>query len=79
MGIFRLLALVIGIFIVYLLLKRYFGSLQQPARPPRPRNSSQGEDMVRCVVCGVNTPRSEAIFSGGEYFCCPEHRQSRRN
>jgi uncharacterized protein len=76
MGFVRLLIIIVGIFLVYLLLKRYLRSLQKPAQPPQAQQSTQGEDMVRCVVCGVNTPRSEAIYSGGEYFCCNEHRQS---
>ncbi|BBP03419.1 hypothetical protein TPL01_09480 [Sulfuriferula plumbiphila] len=37
------------------------------AKPP--------EDMVRCVHCGVNLPRSEAVLSRGEFFCGNEHRQ----
>lgn len=34
------------------------------------------EDMVRCKVCGVNLPRSEAILSGGRFYCCDEHRRA---
>jgi uncharacterized protein len=33
------------------------------------------EDMVKCAHCGVNLPRSEAIYSGGEFFCTPEHQK----
>lgn len=33
------------------------------------------ENMVKCAHCGVNLPRSEAIHSGGDFFCTPEHRQ----
>ena len=36
------------------------------------------EDMVRCRVCGVNLPRSEAILSRGRFYCCPEHREQDR-
>ena len=36
------------------------------------------EDMVRCQVCGVNLPRSEAIMSRGRFYCCPEHREQDR-
>lgn len=74
----RLLILIVGIALVYLILKSYFRNLQKPAQPPQVPQPGRGEDMVRCAVCGVNTPRSEAIYSGGEYFCCDEHRQSRR-
>lgn len=33
------------------------------------------EDMVRCQVCGVNLPRSEALMSQGRFYCCDEHRR----
>lgn len=36
------------------------------------------EDMVRCRVCGVNLPRSEAVMSQGRFYCCPEHREQDR-
>lgn len=78
MGFIRLIVIIAGIALVYLVLKRYVRSLQQPAQPPQARQAGQSEDMVRCAVCGVNTPRSEAIFSGGDYFCCDEHRQAHR-
>lgn len=32
------------------------------------------EDMVKCAHCSVNLPRSEAIYSGGDFFCTPEHK-----
>ena len=74
----RLIVIIVGIALIYLVLKSYFRNLQRPTRPPQAQQPGQAESMVRCVVCGVNTPRSEAIFSGGEYFCCDEHRQARR-
>ena len=33
------------------------------------------EDMVRCVVCKVNLPRSEAVLSQGKFYCCDDHRR----
>ncbi len=30
--------------------------------------------MVRCVTCGVNIPKSEAIGSEDHWFCSEEHR-----
>ncbi len=35
----------------------------------------EGEDMVRCVYCGVHLPRSESIASEGRFFCSDEHRR----
>ncbi len=38
-------------------------------------NGRVAEDMVRCQVCGVNLPRSEALLSQGRIYCCEEHRR----
>ncbi len=77
-GFMRLLIFLVGIFLVYLVLKSYYRSLKAPPPAPRAPDDGRAEDMVRCAVCGVNTPRSEAIFSGGEFYCTEEHRQARR-
>ena len=51
-------------------------SIQRPLdRPSRPAPSDFVEDMVKCAHCGVNLPRSEAIYSGGHFFCTPEHQR----
>lgn len=67
-----LVFIVLGV-AVYLLFKNYQRKLNQPD------NTSTGErgpeDMVKCVHCGVNMPRSEAILSQGEFFCTPEHQR----
>lgn len=44
-------------------------------RDELPRQDKSPEDMVRCEVCKVNLPRSEAILSQGKFYCCDEHRQ----
>ena len=31
------------------------------------------EDMVRCRVCGLNLPKSEALPVGGQWACCTQH------
>lgn len=60
---FGLLALM-----VYLLLRKGRGA-QRTAEPPK-----APEDMVRCARCGVHLPRSESLLSGGEFYCCEQHR-----
>ena len=71
--------LVIAVFIViYLLLRNH-------AKKPGATASSQsasvqgaskhGEDMVRCGICGVHLPTSEAVTSRGDFFCSKEHLQ----
>ena len=47
-------------------------------RDELPRKEKSPEDMVRCEVCKVNLPRSEAILSQGRFYCCDEHRRSGR-
>lgn len=69
-----LLLVVIG-FVAWAIFRAYQRSLSQPPRPPAEKAA---EDMVKCAHCGVNLPRSEAIYSGGDFFCTPEHRQRGR-
>jgi uncharacterized protein len=45
-------------------------------KPPSTEKSVTVEDMVRCKTCGVNLPRSEALMSRGQFYCCDEHRNS---
>lgn len=44
-------------------------------RDELPRKEKTSEDMVRCEVCQVNLPRSEALLSQGKFYCCDEHRR----
>lgn len=66
-----LLLLVIG-FVVWAVIRGYRRSLGRPAAKTGERTV---EDMVKCAQCGVNMPRSEAIYSSGDFFCTPEHKQ----
>ena len=68
--------LVIAVFIVFYLLLRKHAKKSGDA-PPRQSASKHGEDedMVRCKVCGVHLPTSEAVTSRGEFFCSKEHLQ----
>ena len=66
-----LLLFVIG-FGVGAVIRAYQRSLDKPQAPARGQTV---EDMVKCAHCGVNLPRSEAIYSGGEFYCTAEHKQ----
>ncbi len=66
-----LLLIAIG-FVALAVIRAYQRSLR---KPPAPAREHSVEDMVKCAQCGVNLPRSEAIYSGGNFFCTPEHRQ----
>ena len=66
--------LVIAVFIVvYLFLRSY--RRRAEAAPPPAAAAKQGEDMVRCRICGVHLPKSEAVTSRGEIYCSKEHLQ----
>ncbi|WP_310448011.1 PP0621 family protein [Thiobacillus sp.] len=66
-----LLLIAIG-FVVWALFRGYLRSLN---KPPVASRDSVVEDMVKCAHCGVNLPRSEAIYSSGELYCSPEHQK----
>lgn len=71
---FKILLLIVVVFVVLAVIRTYQRSLNKPAAPT-PKRDAVVEDMVKCAHCGVNLPRSEAILSGGDFFCTPEHRQ----
>lgn len=76
----RLIFIVIVVVIVYWLLKSYRKQMPGEDAPKESDSaasaSGKGEDMVRCVHCGVHLPQREAILVGGKYFCCEAHRQA---
>jgi uncharacterized protein len=71
--------LVIAVFIVFYLFLRNYSKKSGEAPPPHSASkhgeSTHGEDMVRCGVCGVHLPTSEAVTSRGDFFCSKEHLQ----
>lgn len=68
----KILLLIALAFVAALIFRAYKRTLDKPAPPPR---DNQPENMVKCAHCGVNMPRSEAIFSGGDFYCTPEHQK----
>ena len=44
--------------------------------PPRQDTLAQPQDMVRCPVCSLHLPRSDALpGTDGRMYCCADHRQ----
>ncbi len=66
----RLIFLVVAIALVYWLLRRFRVSQDET------RDAAQSEDMVSCRHCGLNLPKSEAISSDGDYYCCEAHQRA---
>ncbi|HYJ19425.1 MAG TPA: PP0621 family protein [Burkholderiales bacterium] len=85
----KLLLLVAVFTVVYLILRNYKRRIDKSEQPPgqaqtdgtskhgasKHGTSKHGEDMVRCRVCGIHLPKSEAITSRGDIFCTREHLQ----
>lgn len=66
----KIILLIVIVFVALMVFRAYKRSL---AQMDRPKQETQPEDMVKCAHCRVNLPRSEAIYSGGDFFCTPEH------
>jgi uncharacterized protein len=53
------------------------------AAPPPPRGGrtpALPQEMVRCQVCSVHLPRTDALAGpSGHLYCCPEHRAAGGN
>ncbi len=61
--------------VIVVLLVLWFKSKGRARGDLNAKSEASVEDMVRCRVCGVNLPRSEAILSRERIYCCDEHRQ----
>ncbi len=49
---------------------------RQPPTPNAPRKpAALPNEMVRCAVCGLHLPATEALSSGGRSFCSSEHQR----
>jgi len=70
----KLLLLIAGGLLLWLWFKNLARRRERDSADDKPQPGSPAEDMVRCQVCGVNLPRSEAILSRGRFYCCEEHR-----
>jgi hypothetical protein len=65
----------IVVFFIWVI-RSYRRAIKKQREEARKESSSiEGEDMVRCIHCGVHLPRSESIASEGKFFCSDEHRR----
>jgi len=69
MALIRLLLLCLVGWLVY----RGLRSLGSGVGPAAPGATARTEDMVPCLACRVNLPKSEAIAVGAQWACCAEH------
>ena len=66
----RILFLALIIALLFWVIGSYRRSLKKREEAHEEPRSLEGEDMVRCVHCGVHLPRSESIRIGCPYREC---------
>ncbi|GIX21588.1 MAG: hypothetical protein KatS3mg121_0371 [Gammaproteobacteria bacterium] len=66
-------------FLLVVIVLAIVGHLLRKALRPPPRGGetrpAQPETMVRCALCDLHLPRSEALAEGERHFCCADHRR----
>lgn len=68
----KLLILIVLIVVAAWLVRRALGRMNASADRPTTA-SSAGDELVRCVHCGLLLPRTEARESAGAIYCSEEH------
>jgi len=70
---FRTLIIIAAAVLLFLIIKNRLSgrSLQQKNAD----STKISDDMVKCLRCGTYIPEKEAIISGTEKFCCPQHQR----
>ena len=63
----KLLLLALAVWLVISILKH------RQVSPRRPPPTEKSANMVRCDICGVHLPESEAIRSNQLHYCCEAH------
>ena len=67
--------LVLAVVMVALWVWRNNRRVDRQERPPAPPPLPLPQDMVRCPVCSVHLPRTDALAGpDGRLYCCQEHR-----
>ena len=69
--------LLLGVLLVVYFVWRSQRDTKDDAAAPRATTPALPQDMVRCPVCAVHLPRSDALVDPrGRFYCSPEHRLS---
>ncbi len=63
----------IGVLLVAGLRKLASGRQGGGASAAAAPRTGAAENMVRCRVCGLNLPQSEALQVGAQWACCAQH------
>jgi len=69
----KLLILILLIVVAAWLVRRALRRMNAGADRPTAAGSAAGDELVRCVHCGLLLPRTEARESAGAMYCSEEH------
>jgi uncharacterized protein len=75
MNLIRILLIAAVVWLAVVLFKRWLADKNRSR--PGPAGRPQ-ERMVKCAYCGVHVPESQALRSGTNSYCSPEHRDTHR-
>lgn len=76
MNLFRVIAILVIVWLVVYIVKRTLG--QRQPKESLGRQQRRSEKVVRCARCGVHVPESEAVREGDRFYCSPAHREEDR-
>ena len=67
---FRTLIILAAVVVIFMIVKNRLSRRQQ--QPAKVR-AAKTDDMTKCLQCETYIPKKEAIISGSDAFCCPQH------
>lgn len=76
MGLVRFLTLLLIVWLIYALVKRYLNKSAKQKRTEQKSSTDDIERIVKCEKCSVHIPVKEAIEHKGRYYCSKEHLQT---
>lgn len=69
-----LIILLVVLAVIWLVRNNRRGGERKP-EPPRQPAAGEPQDMVRCPVCSLHLPRTDALPGlNGTFYCCADHR-----
>lgn len=73
MPIFRGLLVMLAIWLVFVLARHLYKSNRLQRSSKQTSTQAIYTKTVPCALCGVHTPKTEAIDQNGRYFCSEQH------
>lgn len=75
MNLIRLIAIAVVFWLLYRLILALLVKTKRPAVKQQTRQVDN-DTMVKCEVCGLHVPQSEALEKSGKHYCCEAHRDA---